>query len=65
MTDTEDVFTPNPDKLTFIPLGGCGRFEGNLNAYCYGGKILLIDIGIGFADDYHPGVDIILPDPQW
>ncbi len=55
----------NPDKLIFIPLGGAGRFEGNLNAYCYGGKILLIDCGLGFADEYHPGVDIILPDPQW
>lgn len=57
--------TLNKDKLTFIPLGGSGRFEGNLNAYCYGGKILLIDCGLGFADDYHPGVDIILPDPVW
>lgn len=55
----------NKSKLIYIPLGGSGRFEGNLNAYCYGGKILLIDCGIGFADDYHPGVDIILPDPAW
>ncbi len=55
----------NDDRLTFISFGGAGRFEGNLNAYCFQGKILLIDCGLGFADDYHPGVDIILPDPQW
>lgn len=55
-----------PDnQLLFIPLGGCEQFGMNLNAYGYGGKWLVIDCGIGFADEKHPGVDILLPDPQF
>lgn len=50
----------------FLPLGGAG--EIGLNAYLYGigpeddRKWLLVDLGISFADEREPGVDIILPD---
>ena len=48
--------------LRFVPLGGVG--EIGVNAYLYGqdGRWLMVDLGIGFADDRLPGVDIVLPD---
>ena len=55
----------NPDELVFIPLGGAEQFGANLNVYAYDGKLLAVDMGIGFADEYYPGVDILLPDPSF
>lgn len=55
----------NKDELIFIPLGGAEQFGANLNVYAYQGKLLVIDMGIGFADEYYPGVDILLPNPQY
>ncbi len=55
----------NPDELIFIPLGGSEQFGANLNVYGHQGKWLAIDCGIGFADEYYPGVDILLPDPTF
>jgi ribonuclease J len=51
-----------PDDLRLVPLGGVG--EIGVNCYLYGqdGRWLMIDLGIGFADDRLPGVDIVLPD---
>lgn len=49
------------DKLLFLPLGGSNEIGLNLNLYYYQGKWLMIDLGIGFADDYLPGVDVITP----
>jgi ribonuclease J len=53
------------NDLLFVPLGGCNEIGMNLNLYHYKGKWLMIDLGIGFADDYLPGVDIIIPDMQF
>ena len=55
----------NPEELIFIPLGGSEQFGANLNVYAYDGKFLAVDMGIGFADEYYPGVDILLPDPTF
>jgi ribonuclease J len=49
-------------ELLFVPLGGSNEIGMNFNLYAYKGKWLLVDLGIGFADAYLPGVDIILPD---
>lgn len=57
--------TYNPDELLFIPLGGAEQFGVNLNVYGHKGKWLVVDMGIGFADEYYPGVDILLPDPKF
>lgn len=53
------------DELLFLPLGGAGEIGMNLNLYGFGGKWIMVDCGITFADDSMPGVDIILPDPQF
>jgi ribonuclease J len=62
-----------PDSLTFpvddaidvIPLGGAGGFGMNLTLYGYAGKWLMVDLGMGFADDRVPGVDLLVPDPAF
>ena len=50
------------DKLLFLPLGGAGEIGMNFNLYYYNGKWLVVDCGSGFAEDYLPGVDLIIPD---
>lgn len=49
--------------LYFTPLGGSEQFGVNLNVYACDGDLLAVDCGIGFADEYFPGVDLLLPDP--
>lgn len=53
------------DDLLFLPLGGSSEIGMNLNLYRCQGKWLIVDLGIGFADDRLPGVDIVLPDPTF
>lgn len=48
--------------LLFLPLGGAGEIGMNFNLYYYRGKWLIVDCGSGFAEDYLPGVDMIIPD---
>ncbi len=55
----------DPDELCFIPLGGSEQFGVNLNIYAYKDSLLAVDCGIGFADERFPGIDLLLPDPQF
>ena len=48
---------PAADELLFLALGGAGEIGMNLNLYGHAGKWLMIDLGIGFADDTMPGVE--------
>ena len=54
------------DELIFCPLGGSGEIGGNMNLYAYGKKDnqkwIIVDMGVSFADDSVPGVDLIMPD---
>jgi len=52
-------------ELLFLPLGGSGEIGMNLNLYHYQGKWLMVDLGIGFASDYCPGVDVIVPNIEF
>ena len=52
-------------ELLFLPLGGAGEIGMNLNLYSYGGKWLMVDLGITFADETLPGVEVVLPDPSF
>jgi ribonuclease J len=55
-----------PDEgLYFLPLGGSGEIGMNLNLYRYGGKWLMVDLGITFGDESTPGVDVLMPDPAY
>ncbi|MCP4393298.1 MAG: ribonuclease J [Alphaproteobacteria bacterium] len=51
--------------LTFIPLGGSGEIGMNFNLYGCDGKWLIVDCGMTFGDESLPGIDIILPDPDF
>lgn len=50
------------NNLLFVPLGGTDEIGINLYVYHYKGKWLIVDMGLGFASDHYPGVDIIVPD---
>lgn len=63
--EKQETPTLDPQSLYFIPLGGCEEFGLNFNLYAYDGKFLGVDCGIGFADHRHPGIDILLPDPEF
>ena len=55
------------EELLFCPLGGSGEIGMNMNLYAYGEgenqKWIIVDMGVTFADDTIPGVDLIMPDP--
>ena len=54
-------------ELLFCPLGGAGEIGANMNLYGYGNpgehNWIMVDIGVTFADDTLPGIDLIYPDP--
>ena len=54
------------ENLLFCPLGGSGEIGMNMNLYAYGTeenqKWIIVDMGVTFADDSIPGVDLIYPD---
>jgi ribonuclease J len=55
------------EELIFCPLGGSGEIGANMNLYAYGKednqKWIIVDMGVTFADDSMPGIDLIYPDP--
>ena len=59
------LFEPHPrwrrGELRIIPLGGLGDIGRNMTVLEYDGQLLLIDCGVLFPEDNHPGVDLILP----
>ncbi len=62
---SENILSLDPKAIHFVPLGGSEEFGVNLNAYTFDGKWLAVDCGIGFAGHRFPGIDILLPDPQF
>ena len=60
-----DLSTPGPlprGGLRVIPLGGLGDVGRNMTVFEYDGRLLVVDCGVLFPEDHHPGVDLILPD---
>ena len=55
------------EEFIFCPLGGSGEIGMNMNLFAYGKpenrKWIIVDIGVTFADDSIPGIDLIYPDP--
>lgn len=50
------------NRLRVIPLGGLDGIGKNMTVLEYGGDMIVIDAGLMFPDDDHPGIDLILPD---
>jgi ribonuclease J len=48
--------------VRIVALGGLGEVGRNMAVIEYQGDLLVIDCGVLFPEDHHPGVDLILPD---
>jgi ribonuclease J len=60
-----ELSAPGPlpkEGLRVIPLGGLGDVGRNMTVFEYDGRLLVVDCGVLFPEDHHPGVDLILPD---
>src|SRR5437763_5122281 len=57
------------EELVFAPLGGAGEIGMNLALYGIGNERqrqwIAVDLGVAFAGDDLPGVDLILPDVRF
>ncbi|MEO7982000.1 MAG: ribonuclease J [Sporichthyaceae bacterium] len=57
---------PPPDladgALRIVALGGLGEVGRNMTVFEYAGRLLIVDCGVLFPEDFQPGVDLILPD---
>lgn len=61
----EFVYEPpqlKPDTVRIVPLGGLGEVGRNMTVFELNGKLLIVDCGVLFPEEHHPGVDLILPD---
>ena len=47
--------------LFFLPLGGVGEIGANCYLYCCDDSWIMIDLGVSFADEKFPGIDILVP----
>jgi ribonuclease J len=54
--------TKAPQTLRIIPLGGLDEIGKNMTVFEFGDDMVVVDAGLMFPDDDHPGVDLILPD---
>jgi ribonuclease J len=56
-------------ELVFAPLGGLGEIGMNLAIYGFGDERrrqwIAVDLGVAFADDALPGIDLIMPDIRY
>jgi ribonuclease J len=53
------------EEFVFLPLGGVGEIGMNLGLYGWGGKWLMVDLGVSFGDDSMPMIDVVMADPAW
>ena len=57
------------DELVFLPLGGSNEIGMNFNLYGFGPphnrKWIVVDLGVTFGDQTTPGIELILPDPEF
>jgi ribonuclease J len=51
--------------LEIIPLGGTGEIGKNLNLVRCDGEAVIVDCGISFPGEDLPGVDLVIPDPEY
>jgi len=63
-----DLAEPPPipaDALRVVALGGLGEVGRNMTVLETQGRLLIIDCGVLFPEDHHPGIDLILPDFEY
>ena len=47
--------------MRIVALGGLEEIGRNMTVFEFGGKLLIMDCGVLFPEEHHPGVDLILP----
>ena len=60
-----ELTTPGPladNGLRITALGGLGEVGRNMTVFEHDGRLLIVDCGVLFPEEHHPGVDLILPD---
>ncbi len=60
--ELRDVGPLARNGLRVIPLGGLGEVGRNMTVFEHAGRLLIVDCGVLFPEEHHPGVDLILPD---
>jgi len=63
-----DLADPPPiagNALRVVALGGLGEVGRNMTVIETQGRLLIIDCGVLFPEDHHPGIDLILPDFEY
>jgi ribonuclease J len=50
------------EKLRVLPLGGLGEIGKNMTVIEYGGRIVVVDVGLRFPTPEMVGIDLVLPD---
>ena len=63
-----ELTAPGPlakNGVRVVALGGLGEVGRNMAVVEHAGKLLIIDCGVLFPEDEHPGVDLILPDFEY
>ena len=55
----------DPNGVRVVALGGLGDVGRNMAVIEHAGQLLVIDCGVLFPEDRHPGVDLILPDFEY
>ena len=53
------------DELLFCALGGSGEIGMNVNLYGYGGKWLMVDLGMTFGANEYPGTELVFADLEF
>ncbi len=57
------------NELVFLPLGGSNEIGMNLNLYGFGPaddrQWIVADVGVTFGDLTTPGIEVIVPDPEF
>jgi len=53
------------NAVRVIALGGLGEVGRNMTVIEHAGRLLIVDCGVLFPEDHHPGVDLILPDFEY
>jgi len=61
MANLKSNFIIPKKGLFFLSLGGIGEIGANCYLYCSDGKWIMIDLGLTFADENYPGIDLLLP----
>lgn len=63
--ETGNIPAPDKNVIRIIPLGGVEEIGRNMTMVELNDQIIVIDAGIGFADEENPGIDYLIPNTKY